>query len=97
MTKFNIFCSKLSQSKAKVRRMLTASALALILSISAPAVALGSPIDDVRYLLENQYVDPVDPWVLNATSIEEMLKRLDDPHTVFLRKRNTKNSLIPWN
>ncbi|HHY27318.1 MAG TPA: S41 family peptidase [Desulfitobacterium dehalogenans] len=93
MTKFNIFCSKLSQSKAKVRRMLTASALALILSISAPAVALGSPIDDVRYLLENQYVDPVDPWVLNATSIEEMLKRLDDPHTVFFTQKEYQKFL----
>ncbi|MEL1133857.1 S41 family peptidase [Desulfitobacterium sp. THU1] len=67
----------------KVGRMLAASALALIIGISAPAQAWASPIEDVRSLLENQYVEPVDAQVLNAPTVDEMLKRLEDPHTVF--------------
>ncbi|SHN88100.1 S41 family peptidase [Desulfitobacterium chlororespirans] len=93
MTKFSMFCSKLIKAKTKAGRILTASALALILTVSAPAAALGSPVDDVRSLLESQYVDPVDPWVLSAASVEEMLKRLDDPHTVFFTQKEYQNFL----
>ncbi|MEA5023979.1 hypothetical protein SDC9_15229 [bioreactor metagenome] len=93
MTKFSMFCSKLIKANTKAGRILTASALALILTVSAPAAALGSPVDDVRSLLESQYVDPVDPWVLSASSVEEMLKRLDDPHTVFFTQKEYQNFL----
>lgn len=93
MTKFSVFCSKLIKANTKAGRILTASALALILTVSAPAAALGSPVDDVRSLLESQYVDPVDPWVLGASSVEEMLKRLDDPHTVFFTQKEYQNFL----
>ncbi|TWH59785.1 carboxyl-terminal processing protease [Desulfitobacterium sp. LBE] len=93
MTKFSVFCSKLIKANTKAGRILTASALALILTVSAPAAALGSPVDDVRSLLESQYVDPVDPWVLSASSVEEMLKRLDDPHTVFFTQKEYQNFL----
>lgn len=93
MTKFSVFCSKLIKANPKAGRILTASVLALILTVSAPAAALGSPVDDVRSLLESQYVEPVDPWVLSASSVEEMLERLDDPHTVFFTQKEYQSFL----
>lgn len=93
MFKFSTTGSNNSISKAKVWKMLTASALALILSISTPAQVSASPIDDVRSLLETQYVEPVDSWVLSASSIEEMLKRLEDPHTVYFTQEEYQEFL----
>ncbi|KLU64353.1 putative CtpA-like serine protease [Desulfosporosinus acididurans] len=56
--------------------------LILILSTSTPVwAASNDPLSEVRSLLQNQYVDPVSQDVLNAPSIDEMLKRLGDPHT----------------
>lgn len=96
MSKFSFYSSKTTHSansKAKVWKMLTASALALILSISAPAQVSASPLEDVRSLLETQYVEPVDSWVLSASSVEEMLKRLQDPYTVFFTQEEYQEFL----
>ncbi|HZK84320.1 MAG TPA: S41 family peptidase [Desulfosporosinus sp.] len=54
----------------------------LILSASTTALASGDNVlPQIRSLLQNQYVDKVSDDVLNAPTIEEMLKRLGDPHT----------------
>lgn len=44
------------------------------------------PVDQVRALLENQYVDPVSEDVLEADTIEEMLDKLDDPYTTYMTR-----------
>ena len=43
----------------------------------------GAVIDEVRSFLQSSYVDPVSETVLNASSIEEMLEQLGDPHTCY--------------
>lgn len=62
--------------------------LILILSTSTSVWAsTNDPVSEVRSLLQNQYVDPVSPDVLNATTIDEMLKRLGDPHTTYFSRQ----------
>ena len=74
---------------------LVAFALAFIIGIANPAVALGSTLDEVRYLLETQYVKTLDSSVLNASSVEEILKKVGDPHTDFFTRSEFRNSWIP--
>lgn len=58
--------------------------LLLILSTSTTALAAnGNVLPEIRYLLQNQYVDPVSAEVLNAPTVDETLKRLGDPHTMY--------------
>lgn len=40
-------------------------------------------LDDVRAIIEAAYVDPVDETILQAGSVEEILEKLNDPHSVF--------------
>jgi carboxyl-terminal processing protease len=47
----------------------------------APAQA--AVLDDVRALIKAAYVDPVDDSVLQAESVEDLLEKLNDPHSVF--------------
>ncbi|MFZ3131113.1 MAG: S41 family peptidase, partial [Desulfosporosinus sp.] len=47
---------------------------------------LASDVDvlpEIRSLLQNQYVDPVSADVLNAPTMDETLKRLGDPYTLY--------------
>jgi carboxyl-terminal processing protease len=56
----------------------------LILSFSFTSVnASSSPIDEVRYLLKNYYVDEVSNEVLNKPTINEIISALGDPYTQF--------------
>lgn len=75
----------------KAWKALTATTLALILCVSSPMLALGSPLTEVRDLLQSGYVDPVADSVLNSPSIDEILQKLGDPHTVFFTKAEYQN------
>jgi carboxyl-terminal processing protease len=79
--------------RKNMRQGITAIGLALILSISSPLSVWASPLTDVRYLLENAYVDPVDASVLNSATIEEMLEKLGDPYTVHFTNEEYQNFL----
>jgi carboxyl-terminal processing protease len=71
----------------------TATTLALILSISSPVLALGSPLTEVRDLIGSGYVDPVGDSVINSPSIEEMLEKLGDPHTAYFTAQEYQDFL----
>ncbi len=71
----------------KTYRLLIALILVLSLAMGAPFMAFGSQdevLGEVRSLLKNQYVEVVSDDVLEAESVEEMLKRLGDRHTQYL-------------
>ncbi len=55
----------------------------LILSNSLTVKAADSVLSEIRALLQTQYVNPVSSAVLKAPTVEEMLKRLGDPHTTY--------------
>lgn len=60
--------------------------LVLTLLLSNSTSVLASNVDvlpEIRALLQNQYVDPVSADVLNAPTVDETLKRLGDPHTMY--------------
>lgn len=59
--------------------------LTLILSTSTSALAATNDnvLPEVRDLLQKQYADPVSQDVLSAPTIDEMLRRLGDPHTTY--------------
>lgn len=70
-------------------RMFIAVILVISLGMGAPLLAFASQDDvlgEVRSLLENQYVEVVSDDVLEAKSVEEMLKKLGDGHTQYLSK-----------
>ena len=81
----------------KCGHRLIALTLALIIGIANPAVALGSTLDEVRYLLETQYVKTLDSSVLNASSVEEILKKVGDPHTDFFTRSEFQEFLDSMN
>ncbi len=60
----------------------------LIFSMLAGSAGVAFAADDVlsevRSQLQKYYVDPVAADVLNASSLDEMLQRLGDPHTRYL-------------
>lgn len=61
--------------------------LSICLTFGVPLLAYGqdnSALAEVRELLREDYVEPVPASVLSASTIEEMLKRLGDPHTQYL-------------
>ena len=60
--------------------------LVLILIMSTSATVLASDaeaLSEIRSLIQNHYVDQVSDDVLKAPTVDEMLKRLGDPHTVY--------------
>lgn len=66
--------------------------LTLIMSSTVPVLA--SDLDvlpEIRQLLQNQYVDPVAPEVLNAPTVDETLERLGDPHTIYFTPEEYKD------
>ncbi|MDD3364543.1 MAG: S41 family peptidase, partial [Syntrophomonas sp.] len=58
--------------------------LLITLLFPGPAIAQLTAQNEVRELLRNDYVDPVQADVLNAPTIDAMLEKLGDPHTSFL-------------
>ncbi len=46
------------------------------------------PVEQVRTLLENNYVEPVSETVLEQDTIEAMLKELNDPYTTHMSKES---------
>ncbi len=72
--------------KKAVGHILLNLVLFLILILSNAATVLASDVDvlsEIRSLLQNQYVNPVPTDVLNAPTVDETLKRLGDPHTMY--------------
>lgn len=66
----------------------------VILSTSLTVRASGDDVlPEIRVLLQNQYVDPVSADVLNAPTVEETLKRLGDPHTLYFSPEQYQNFL----
>lgn len=66
----------------------------LILSTSTTVIASGDNVlPEIRALLQNQYVDPVSADVLNAPTVDEALKRLGDPHTMYFSPEQYQNFL----
>ncbi len=57
--------------------------LILILSTATTVKAAENVLTEIRSILQTQYVEFVPDDVLNAPTVEEMLKRLDDPHTMY--------------
>jgi carboxyl-terminal processing protease len=69
-----------------VKRLLIHILMTLILITSlftGQAQAELTAKDEVRELLRDYYVEEVSDEVLNAPTIDEMLQKLDDPHTNF--------------
>lgn len=93
MSKYRTGLSLLRGHTRKAWKAVTATTLALILSVSSPMLAMGSPLTEVRDLLQSGYVDPVGDSVLNSSSIEEMLQKLGDPHTVFFTESEYQDFL----
>ena len=57
---------------------------------------LASPLDvaeEVRTIISENYVDEVSPDVLNARTVHEMLKRLDDPYARYLTQEEYQEEL----
>jgi carboxyl-terminal processing protease len=54
-----------------------------------------TPEEQVRYWLQRFYVDPVSESVLNAESIDEMIRLLNDPYTCFLTPEQYNSFISP--
>ncbi|GAB6173153.1 S41 family peptidase [Paradesulfitobacterium aromaticivorans] len=65
--------------------------IVLILNSVAVSLAVDSSLPEVRSLLEAGYVDPVPDEVLNAATVEQMLERLGDPHTMYFSAQEYQN------
>jgi len=50
-------------------------------------------LPEIRTLLQTKYVDPVSADVLNASTVDETLKRLGDPHTMYFAPEQYQNFL----
>lgn len=77
----------------KTKGPLLSIMLVIILLFSSTSIANASDsvVPEVRALLQNSYVDPVSEQVLNATTVDEMLKRLGDPHTTYFSAADYAN------
>jgi len=62
---------------------ITFVSLLLVLSLLALPVQ-AAVIDEVRDLIKNKYVDEIDEKILQAPTVEDILKQLDDPYTSYL-------------
>jgi carboxyl-terminal processing protease len=68
------------RSYRKLSTFLLSIILLLTLLLTPVQAAL---LDEVRTIIEAAYVDPVDEALLQADSVEEILEKLNDPHSVF--------------
>lgn len=68
-----------------VRLLLNLVLTVILLFSNSPAVLASDAgtLAEIRSLLKTQYVEPVADEVLNASTIEEMLDKLGDPHTMY--------------
>ncbi|MBC2721737.1 S41 family peptidase [Desulfosporosinus sp.] len=57
--------------------------LIMMLSTATTVKASEDVLPEIRSLLRTQYVEVVSKEILNAPTIEEMLERLGDPHTMY--------------
>jgi len=57
--------------------------LTITLMFPSEAWAQVTPLQEVRFLLRNYYVEPVKEDILNSPTIDAMLAKLDDPYTSF--------------
>lgn len=64
---------------------------ALLFGSASIALATDNTLSEVRSLLQNSYVDPVSDEVLNAATVDEMLNRLGDPHTMYFSAADYQN------
>jgi len=66
-----------------MKKRIPAAALSLTLcaALTLPAAALSA--EQARSLLEAHYVDPLPPAVYEAVTLDELLRALDDPYTVY--------------
>lgn len=70
--------------KQAIGKVILNSLLIILLILSnSPPVKASDNVTEIRLLLKNLYVDPVSTEVLNASTIDEMLERLGDPHTKY--------------
>ncbi|HWQ88523.1 MAG TPA: S41 family peptidase [Desulfitobacteriaceae bacterium] len=67
--------------------------LTMLVSSAGVTFAADDTLSEVRSLLQKYYVDPVAADVLNASSLDEMLRRLGDPHTFYLSAEEYQNFL----
>lgn len=65
----------------KKRIPAAALSLALMFSLAAPAAAL--EVEDARTLLKKYYVDQLPDAALQAKTLDELLRSLNDPYTVY--------------
>jgi len=92
---------KQNELPCRLYRRIVYTIIALVLLFSSclfyPCLSQAAVIDEIRDLLRNNYVDPVPQYVLNSTSIDEMLDRLDDPHTVYWTDEEYQNFIDSLN
>lgn len=55
------------------------------------SVQADSVIDEARYYIKNYYVEPVSDNVLNAATIQEMIKQLNDPYSEYFSKQEQQD------
>lgn len=87
---------KLVNKKLLNKRMISVLVILFILfGSTGTAWASGDSgtdvLPEIRSLLQNAYVDPVSSEVLNAPTIDETLKRLGDPHTMYFSPEEYQN------
>ncbi len=71
----------------KYSQMIPGVVLAVLVMLVFPSLLLAAPdpvFDEVRELVENFYVDPVDADYLNATSSRELITELGDPYSQYM-------------
>ncbi len=54
-------------------------------------------VNEVHTIIEDNYVDPVSPDVLNARTVQEMLKRLGDPYARYLTQEEYQEEVDALN
>ncbi len=73
-------------------RLLLAAFICVSLIVGAPVLSFAQTdtelAKEVRELLINNYVDPVTREVLEGETVEEILERLDDPHTTYMSRED---------
>jgi carboxyl-terminal processing protease len=80
---------KFNKEKAgSMKRFFASVAAVVILTFFfTTGYAFAAPIDEVRYILKNYYVDNVPDEVLNKPTIEEIIGGLGDPYTEYFTSK----------
>lgn len=83
----NRFRSKSVYSKIQSTISLLVLTIFLVASSSFKVQASSEPLEEARNIIRDNYVTPVSESVLNAPTIEEMVKRLNDPYSEYFSKQ----------